>query len=278
LYADETRFAIYSLDNGDFRKFSTLNDPAEYGILMAISALLALVVTARVPGSFSKKAKFAIAIVFIVIGMAYSGTRTATAILVIGVAFYILLTLDNWKTLAFAIFGLFAFLFLMFAPIYGNMTINRMRSAFKFKQDASYEVRNVNRASVQPYIKSHPLGGGLMTTGVMSLKYNPGHPLAGFPPDSGLLKYALETGWVGLILLCTLYFIILQQGAHAFYRAREPEHKAFILAALVGLFANIIAQYSQVAIGATPELFFFYPAIAIIVKLSKLENKENQTI
>jgi cell division protein FtsW (lipid II flippase) len=186
--------------------------------------------------------------------------------------------LDNWKTLAFAIFGLFAFLFLMFAPIYGNMTINRMRSAFKFKQDASYEVRNVNRASVQPYIKSHPLGGGLMTTGVMSLKYNPGHPLAGFPPDSGLLKYALETGWVGLILLCTLYFIILQQGAHAFYRAREPEHKAFILAALVGLFANIIAQYSQVAIGATPELFFFYPAIAIIVKLSKLENKENQTI
>lgn len=271
IYEDDTRVAIYLLDNGTFRKFGTLTDPAAFGILMACSALLVIVLMART-SSWKYRFRFGAALIFIVLGMVYSGTRTATIALIVGVVLYILMTINNLKSLLFAVFCMMMFLFILFAPIYGNITINRVRSAFKFTHDESYNVRNENRAKVRPYMLSHPMGGGLMTTGIMGLKYNPDHFLSGFPPDSGLLKYALETGWIGLIFLCILYFVILQQGVHAFYRVKKPHAKAFLLAATVGLFANIMSQYSQVAIGATPEIFLFYSLIAIIVRISKLEN------
>jgi cell division protein FtsW (lipid II flippase) len=130
------------------------------------------------------------------------------------------------------------------------------------------QVRDENRAKIQPYIYAHPTGGGLGTTGVLGLKYSGNHQLAGFPTDSGLLKAALETGWIGLILQCLLYFIILQHGIRAFYRTKKAIAKKYLLAALVVIFSNIVAQYSQTAIGQIPEGFFFYALVAAIVKIN----------
>jgi hypothetical protein len=50
------------------------------------------------------------------------------------------------------------------------------------------------------------------------------------------------------------------------------------LASVIPLFGNILAQYSQVAIGASPEIFLFYPLIAIIVRISKLETKKLENV
>lgn len=275
--ADDIRVAIYSLDNGSFRKFSSLTDPAAYGILMGCSGLMALMFILEGPFKL-KKIALVVALTFLLLGMAFSGTRTATFAVLAGVSLYLLMRINNVKTLALVVLFVLALGFLMFAPIYGNVTINRLRSTFKFSQDNSYEVRNTNRASIQPYIWSHPIGGGVMTTGTIGQKYNPGHYLAGFPSDSGLLKTALEYGWVGLILVCLLYFVILQQGTHFFYRTKKPFIKMFLLAAIVPLFGNILSQYSQVAIGASPEIFLFYPLIAIIVRISKLETKKTENV
>ena len=51
--------------------------------------------------------------------------------------------------------------FVLFAPIYGNGTINRLRSTFQISTDASLQVRDVNRHFIQPYSYSHPIGGGI---------------------------------------------------------------------------------------------------------------------
>jgi hypothetical protein len=163
--------------------------------------------------------------------------------------------------------------FLLFAPIYGNIPLNRFRSAFTFYKDASYEVRNTNREKIQPYIYTHPIGGGPMTTGTNGLKYNPNHYLAGFPTDSGFLRTALEFGWIGFAFVLLLFFVTLQQGVHAFFRAKAPLARAFLLAAVVALFGNIVSQYSQIAIGASPQIFLYYGLVAIIVNISKRENK-----
>lgn len=275
LFADETRRLIFSLDNGNYRKFSTMSDPTAFGILMAITSLfgVVLLLTTKAVGS---KIKFCLSVLCLLIGMAYSGTRTATFIFTIGIVWYILLTINNKKTLLFAFFSTLIFVVLIFGPIYGNSTINRLRSTFKFSNEESLQVRDNNRKSIQPYIYSHPLGGGLLTTGVSGTQYNSGHYLAGFPTDSGLLRAALETGWIGLLLQCLSYFIILKTGIHIFFAAKNPVAKKYILASIVVLFANIVAQYSQVAIGQIPESFFFYSLVAVIVRISHFEKLKQQ--
>ena len=261
--------------NGEFRKWSSLTDPAAFGILMACTAVICLVMAVETK-SWMNKILLVVSAVIMILGMAYSGTRTATFSLIGGLVLYVFLTINKTRTLLFAVVCTFLFIFVLFAPIYSNTTLNRVRSSFDFKDDNSYKVRNTNRERIRPYILSHPIGGGSLTTGDVGTRFYPGHPLAGFPSDSRLLKTALEYGWIGLILVCSLYFIILQQGVHLFYRVKKPFAKIFVLAVVTSLFSTIISQYSQIAIGASPGIFLFYPTIAILIRISKLEKIENK--
>lgn len=268
------RKGLYILVTGVSRRFSTFSDPAAFGIISAASFtfILVLLVSAE---KFRTRLLLAVAGVFIILGVAFSGTRTAYFIIVAGVSLYILMTITNKRTLVFASLFVLGFLVIMFGPIYGNATINRIRSTFEFSEDASLEVRDVNRAMIQPYIYRHPIGGGLATSGIQGLEYNPGHFLAGFPPDSGFVKTAVETGWVGLLLQCLIYLIALLAGVRAFYHTEDKKVKALILASVVCCFAFVIGQYGQVAIGQFPGCFLFYSCLALIVK-SKYLQAENK--
>ena len=274
LRSSELRVDIYQLDDGTFRKFSTLTDPAAFGILMAVSALLSLVVFLKAPAKGKKTVVF-LALIFQVLGMSYSSTRTATAALLAGIALYILMTVNEIRTLIFAIFCALVLFFVLFAPIYGNVTINRIRSTFNFTEDNSYSVREENRSQIQPYIRSQPIGGGLLTSGTAGRQYHPGHRLAGFPTDSGFLKVATELGWIGLGIVCCMFFVILQQGVHQFFSSRDPMIKPFLLAAVVALFGNMAANYSQAAIGPSPQIFLYYPLLALLVVFSKKKSNIN---
>lgn len=276
ILSNDVRIEIYRLDNGSFRKFSSLTDPAALGILMAVSALFTITTILKAPLKRTKLL-FSAALLFQLLGMSYSGTRTAIFTVIAGLGLLILMNMNNIKTFLFGVLCAAVLGFLLLAPIYGNITLNRFRSAFKFSKDASYEVRNINRARIQPYIYAHPIGGGPMTTGINGLKYNPNHYLAGFPTDSGFLRSALEYGWIGFTLVLLSFFVILQQGVHAYFKEKAPLARAFLLAAVVALFGNIVSQYSQVAIGPSPEIFFYYALVAVIVNISKLENKTKQT-
>ncbi|MBI3138196.1 MAG: O-antigen ligase family protein [Sphingobacteriales bacterium] len=264
------RAGLYFLDNGLFRKFSILSDPAAYGIVMATSAVV-LFVLMSMARNRKLKLLYLVINIFVVLGVAYSGTRTAYFVIAAGIALYILMTLTNRNTLIFACFFFLGFAFILYGPIYGNNTINRIRSTFEFSDDASLKVRDENRKFIQPYIYRNPLGGGLATSGIAGLEYNPGHQLAGFPPDSGFVKTAVETGWVGFFLQCLLYFIILQAGVHAFYSARNRFLKMTLLAAVACIFAFVIAQYGQDAIGQVPGCFLFYSFLALVARAKHLD-------
>jgi putative inorganic carbon (HCO3(-)) transporter len=263
------RAGLYSLDNGNFRKFSLFSDPAAYGIGMAVSAVFTLVLMIGTRNTKSKLLLLA-GFVFMLLAMAYSGTRTAFSILPAGIALYILMTITRRNTLIFACLSIAAFIVIVWGPIYGNPTINRIRSTFEFSDEASMQVRDRNREAIQPYILSHPIGGGLATSGMQGLEYNPNHILAGFPPDSGFLRSAVETGWLGLAIQCCLYFIILYSGAKGFYSSRNKIVRLYFLSATIGAFVFILAQYAQVSIGQIPSCFLFYPFLAIIVRLTRL--------
>ncbi|ATL48456.1 hypothetical protein COR50_15510 [Chitinophaga caeni] len=269
--SDPLKFKLY-FQGGTIRKFSFLSDPTSYGILMASGAIMSIVLAI---GPVIKRHRnyLIIATVLMLMGMAYSGTRTAYAMLPAGLVLFVMMTITSRKTLFFAIAFVMMFVVVVFGPFHSNGTVNRIRSTFEFSKDESLNVRDENRHYIQPYIWAHPIGGGLTTCGVGGEIYNPGHPLAGFPPDSGFLKLALETGWVGIILACALYFIILQTGIHHYYRSRSPEIRSYYVAIVAGIFSMVVANYAQVAIGQIPGAFMFYGSLAMLVRLRAFDKE-----
>lgn len=273
ILADPLREALSSLDNGDYRKASFLDGCTDFGLSMTGTIIMTLIFYLRLKTSRLKKAFLLVSTIIMTIGMAYSGTRTANFMLILEVMLYILMTINEKKTALLTVICAMIGAFVLFAPIYGNGTINRLRSTFQINSDESLQVRDINRHSIQPYIYTHPIGGGIGTTGVLNYNKNIGHPLAGFPTDSGLLQSALEEGWIGLILACLSYFIVLRQSVRSYFRTRNQEFKTIYMAITCCIFGFVFAQYAQVAIGPVPNGFLFVGLMAIIIRLNDMEKK-----
>jgi cell division protein FtsW (lipid II flippase) len=264
--SDDLRFGLIFID-GEFRKFSMLAGPTTFGLQMAAMILFYFIVSVPMKGREAWVLRLGLIPMFL--GMLYSGTRTANAMIVAGLGLYILLTIHKKGTRILAGFATAALLFVLYVPIYGNASLNRFRSTFQGTHDQSYLVREMNRHYIQPYIWSHPIGGGLCTTGMPGLQYNPGHYLAGFPTDNDYLTKALETGWIGLALLCWLFFIVLRTGVRAYFRCTDPREKYLAAGITCAIFSYYVASYTQVALGAISDIVIYYPFIAILVRLTE---------
>lgn len=270
IHADNLRFNRIFVQ-GKYRKFSLLSDPTAFGIFMASSSIVAFILATRPMKTWVRLFLLFSALVMFM-AMGYSGTRTAYAMVPVGILIFGFMTITNRNTLILAIIGALGFLFILFGPIYGNATVNRIRSAFN-SDDASLNIRDVNRHSIQPYIYDHPMGGGVMTTGDAGSKYNPNHPLAGFPPDSGYLKIALETGWVGLLLYMIFLFVGMRNGIKNFYAEKEPAKKTYFLAFTTFVFMISIALYAQTVTTQIPISIIFWPLMGILHNLKNVEVK-----
>jgi putative inorganic carbon (hco3(-)) transporter len=260
----EGRFGLYFI-SGDFRKFSTMSDPAAFGIAMGACGIFYTVI-----GLHDKRPKYRFmyfaGVIVMLLAMAYSGTRTANVMVVGGILMYLLLSIDKRATQMLAVISVLVFLALMYSP-YSNPTLTRFRTSFNGTKDDSYKVRVVNRSRIQPYIQSHPFGGGLGTTGASGERFTPNHELAGFPPDSGYLRKALETGYIGLAIVCILYFIVLRFGVRRFFRTRQENFKALCAACISSIFAFYLAEFGQEAIGQISDIVIYYPMIAILLRV-----------
>ena len=267
IFSNEHRLGLIFID-GHFRKFSILSDPTAYGVLMALSGTFCII---QIIGPTSRWEKFMYIIfaVFMFLGMGYSGTRTAYAVVPASMLLFVLMNINNKNTLAAAVVLGLGILFIIFGPIEGNNTVDRIRSTFE-SDDASLNVRDENRAMIQPYIYKHPIGGGVMTSGSMGDTYNPNHELAGFPPDSAYLRMAIESGVVGLIFMCLFYFVILRVAIVKFYRSSDVKVKYYYLGFAALFYAITIAEYAQEVAGQMPTSILFYAFLGIMVKLDKV--------
>ena len=265
---------VVYINGGELRKFSSMSDPMSYGVIMAACSLFFLIIALNQKKPLTKWVLIGGSI-FMILGMAYSGTRTANVMFVAGIGMYVLLTINKKITQRFAIAATVIFVFLLYVPIYSNGTLNRFRTSFLGGGDASFSVREVNREFIQPYIYAHPIGGGLCTTGEPGKRYNPGHYLAGFPPDSSYLRKALETGWIGLAFIFLIYFITLRYAIHGFFSTKKEKRKVLYAAASSFLLSFYIAEFPQEALGQLTDMVIYYPIIAILIKLRTLDNEEN---
>ncbi len=257
---------------GVWRKFSIFSDPVVFAYTMAVSSLLCIGILS---GPVTNRNKWILRglIYMYLSAMLFSGTRGAYVLVPAGLVMYAILKF-NKRILTIGIIGAVFFVILVFIPT-SNNTLYRFQSAFKPSNDASFNLRKNNQKRIQPYIQSHPMGGGLGATGVWGQRFAPYSYLAHFPPDSGYVRVAVENGWIGLLLLCTLIFVALKTGIENYYLIKDPELKSYTLAMILVIFAFHIGNYPQEALVQYPSNVNFYLVIALIGVLMRLENQKN---
>jgi putative inorganic carbon (hco3(-)) transporter len=256
---------------GHLRKFSFLSDPPAFGVFMGISALACFMIGV---GPVSKKIRIMaiVAGLLMLWSMGYSGTRTAYALAVSGFVLFGLLAIKRKSTMYLMCAAIIGFVVIMFGPFH-NGAIVRFRSAFKPSEDASMEVRDVKRIRLQPYVRSHPIGGGLFTTGAAGQRFSPGHELSGlWDPDSGYLQNGLEQGWIGLLLEMSFYFVVMFMGIDNFYRFKDPTNVMLNLVFLVPFFSMTIAPFTQNSMPYKPSFIIALATYAALIKLKEYEN------
>lgn len=252
---------------GKMRKFSFLSDPSSYGLFTAFCGLATLAM-AFGPYKWHQRFFLTITSFLMFMAMSFSGTRTAYAMVAVGIVFLILLNLNNAKMVLFTFVLILGVGVVFFGPFYGG-TINRIRSTFNPSEDASMAVRDNKRIRLQSYIQSHPIGGGLYTTGANGLRYSNGHTLAqGWDPDSGYLLTALEMGWIGLIIFMGFFFIVLFKGIVGYFAVQDPMLKNYLLVYIVPLFALSVAHFTQDAMFQKPVNLIVIAAYALVVRIS----------
>ncbi len=270
LQMDEKRFRM-TFVNGGARKMSTFPDALSLSIVMATTSVFFIGFLTGVK-KLSNRLILITGIAFLLLAMSFSLTRTANVMVIAGLILFILITFDKKISRIAGATGLLLFLILLYAPT-NNTHVYQFRNTFKGgTKDPSYIVREVNRARIQPYLYSHPIGGGLNTTGTEGLKNNPSHPLAGFPPDSGYLKKALEIGWIGFALLLFLYFTIIKTAVRGYFSCTDNKTKVLFASCAASFFASYMGDYTQEAIGQITDIVVYFPMIAIVLRLRNAES------
>ncbi|RYD70707.1 MAG: O-antigen ligase domain-containing protein, partial [Sphingobacteriales bacterium] len=186
---------------GRWRKFSFFTDPVSLSYNMVMGAVLCIVLLLN-PARFYKKVILCVLIVIFMVAMVYSGTRAAFPLVPITLFLLAILKM-NYKVLISVGVGLLIFVGLIFAPIY-TPNMMRFQSAFRPNNDPSYNLRQDNQKFIQPFIQSHPFGGGLGSVGMWGARFSPNSYLSSFQPDSGYVRVAVELGWVGLFIIICL--------------------------------------------------------------------------
>ncbi len=261
--------------DGHWRKYSIFSDPVAFAYNMVMAAFICVCLI-QINKGFFKRVVLLVIAVSCIASMLFAGTRGAYVLLPAGFMMFFLLRFSR-TMLVLAGAAAFAFAILITMPT-GNPTLYRFQTAFKPNDDPSFNLRTYNQKRIQPYIQSHPIGGGLGATGVWGMRFAPDSYLANLPPDSGYVRVAVEMGWLGLLLFCCLIFIILKTGIDHFFLIRNPELKAYCLAMTLIIFVLGIGSYPQEAFVQFPSNILFYLAAAIIQVSLQLDSEVGQPI
>ncbi|MCB0663914.1 MAG: O-antigen ligase family protein [Saprospiraceae bacterium] len=267
IYEDQLRFQLL-FQWTRMRIFSVLNDPTTFGIMMAYGGVFSI---SMLVGPFKhwQKVLYAVAAILMFWTMAYTGTRTAYALVPIGLIMLVVLTLRK-KILLLALIG-FVLGGGALMKSTSNPLIYRIQSAFKVTDDESMQVRFENQKLIQPFIQKHPIGAGLGSTGVWGKRFTPDSWLADFPHDSGFVRIAVEQGWIGLMLYLALLFVVLHKALYYYLRVQNPEIRVFYLGIFLVLYMLSVASYPQEIIVHLPSSLIFYIFLAAIVRLKDFD-------
>ena len=253
------------------RYFSTFSDAANYGCHAAGAAVSFIIfgITSNI-----KRARifFLLIAAAVIWGMFQSGTRTAIFCLIAGLAVYIFLSKSVKIAVPFSIvFAIFAFLLIFTTVGNGNQQIRRMRSAFN-KDDASANVRDINKDAIRKYIRDAPWGIGLGMSPDNIPANNKFRKLSSIPPDSEYVFIWVHTGPIGVTVFTICMVIIFAGGCQVvLFRLKNKT--------LIGIGAGFCCAFVAINLGAYanqvlyqyPNGLTFFGGMAIVYVLPYLE-------
>ena len=225
------------------RFFSFFSDAANYGISMGLS-MSVLGISSFFVKPYWVKFLFWGATIAAIYGLMISGTRSAVVIPFVSLIVYTILC----KNMKHAVLsgGLFIVILLFLTQTnIGNSyaMIRRMRSTFN-QEDASLQVRYINKEKMKPLMKDKPFGIGLGLSGKRSERFNVHEKLSKLPPDSLLIMYWIDTGIVGLSLYLTLLVLILTRASYiAMFVVKNKHLKNITYSLIAGLSGTLVAAY-----------------------------------
>jgi putative inorganic carbon (hco3(-)) transporter len=267
IMADKLRFELY-YQWGMLRIPSYCYDPTTFGILMACFAMFCAALFMG-PTNRWQKALLGFMAVSALWVMAFTGTRTAFALVPLGAVFYGGLILSRRVLLVGSVFAVLGLGFILKSTSSG--VIYRIQSAFRPTEDDSMNLRLENQKKIQPYILSHPFGGGLGSCGVWGKRFNPDSELSKFPHDSSFVRMAVELGWIGLILYTLFHYFVLRTGLYYYIRCEDPLIKAIYAGITTWCFMLSVACYAQEAILQLPMNVIYNIFLAILVTLKNFD-------
>lgn len=259
--------------DGHWRKFSIFGDPVAFSYNMVVSSLLCIAMMVATRSMFKKLLLAGMVLLFWRV-MLFSGTRGSYVLLPAAIAFYFILNF-RLSMIPLMIVAALVMIVLIKMPT-SNPTLYRFQTAFRPDEDASFNVRAQNQAKIRPYIWSHPFGGGMGAAGASGARFAPGSFLATFPPDSGYVRFAVETGWIGLLLFCIMVTAILITGVKNYFSIQNKELKAYCLGMLLTIFVLNVGNYPQEAIIQFPTNIIFYASAALIIAAKRIDNTLQQ--
>ncbi len=253
------------------RYFSTFSDAANYGC-NAAAAGVAFIIFA-ITTKFNKLRLFFLIVAALVIwGMFQSGTRTAIFCLGAGLMVYVFLS----KSVKIAVPFTIAFVFFAFILVFtnigqGNQQIRRMRSAFN-KEDASANVRDINKAAIKKYIQDAPWGIGIGINQEDVPANNKYRRLSMIPPDSEYVYIWVRTGPIGITIFVITTLIML--GGACWTVLFKLKNKALIGigGGLCGAFVAIqLGGYANQILMQFPNCLIYYGGLSIVYILPYIE-------
>lgn len=252
------------------RYFSTFSDAANYGCNAAATSVAFIIfgITSKIKFN---KIFFLITGVLVFWGMFASGTRTAIFCVAAGFIVYIFLSKSIKIAIPFSIvFALFSFI-LMFTTIgSGNQQIRRMRSAFN-KDDASANVRDINKDAIRKYIKDAPWGIGI-GMGYNVPANNKYARLATIPPDSEYVNIWIKTGPIGITIFVITTLIMLGGACYIVFFKLKNKSLIGIGAGFCCAFVSIhLGGYANQVLMQFPNCLIFYGGLSIVYVLPYIE-------
>lgn len=261
-------------NDGRWRSIGSVGSPAQYGILMAFTGSICFMMLGGFKSWFTRILLFFAGSASI-LALVYSGTRSAFVIPAFFFFIWVILSgKKRWyAAMVVPIIGLFI-LANVETSIY---QLQRIQTIFKASEDASYQVRAKNRAFITPWIIKHPIGGGLGSTGVWGMRFSPYTMLANFPPDSGLIRVAVELGWIGLIFFLNVYGQTIWHGAMGYRKMKDKQLRVITAGITCGVAAILPVEWGQEVVGVYPISILFWLYIAVLFRAIALDKSSDKS-
>lgn len=252
------------------RYFSFFTDAANFGCHMGLGFVV-FSILAFYERSRNTRFFYIMVALLALYGMMISGTRAAMAVPFVGLSVFVIL-LRKWQwVLSGAAVLVLAFCFFNFTNIgNGQSDIRRMRTAFRFTDDASFNVRLENQKKMRSFMGNYPLG-----LGIGSAKHTTeGDSLFGIATDSSFIFIWVETGIIGLILYIILCLSILCFGTYyVFFLLKEVTVIRYVVAAVAGLAGMMVAGYGNEVLHQIPTGITVYILMGIVMLSPYMDKK-----